>query len=354
MIRLDGSHGEGGGQILRTALALSALTGEKLLVVRIRSGRPNPGLRAQHLAGVRAMQGICGAKVRGAQIGSPELMFEPGPVAGGDWRLDVGTAGSTSLVLQALLPALSFAERESRLTIRGGTHVAWSPPFHHLSDVFLPQVRRMGVKAEMALNRWGWYPKGEGEIEAGVEPVSGTLKPLVLEGAFSPQEIEILSATSNLPSHVRERVGERLLARLSERGLKATLSLLDVPAANPGCLAYLRARDGEKLAATSALGEKGKPAEAVADEAVEEFFHFLDGGGAVDEHLADQLVPYLALAEGESRFTTSRLSRHLLTNIWVIESFTEHIFGKIFEVEGELGEPGRVVVKGVGFRRFSG
>jgi RNA 3'-terminal phosphate cyclase len=182
-------------------------------------------------------------------------------------------------------------------------------------------------------------------VEATVEP-AGRLVPLVLEGAFSPREIEVLSASSNLPAHVRERQRDQTLALLAQRGLKAQATLLDVEAASPGSLVYIKARDGERLVGVSALGEKGKPAEKVATEAAAKFFWFLDGGGgAVDEHLADQLVLYMALADGESRFTTSQVSRHLLTNIWVIESF----LGKIFEVDGDLGAPGRVVARGVAF-----
>ncbi len=335
---------------MRTSLALAALTGETLRVVNIRSGRPNPGLRAQHLSGVRTMQKICGGSLRGAVIGSSELTFEPGPVKGGDFALDVAeqtrSAGSTSLILQALLPALSFAARGSHLTIRGGTHVAWSPPFHYLAEVFLPQVSRLGVRAEMRLRRWGWYPRGQGEIEARVEP-AGRLRPVVLEGKFSPERVEALSASSNLPGHVRERQRDRLKRRLAERGLEASCRMLDVAAVSPGSLVFIKVRDSDRLAGFSALGEKGKAAEKVADEAADALFAFLDGGGAVDEHLADQLVPYLALADGESSFTTSRISGHLLTNIWVAERF----LGKVFRVEGSPGEAGRVVATGVGFGR---
>lgn len=353
MIKLDGSRGEGGGQILRSSLALAALTGEKLLVTGVRAGRPNPGLRAQHLAAVKAMQRICGAKVRGATVGSSELLFEPGPARGGDYTLDVAaearSAGSTSLVFQALLPALSFAGEPSHLVIRGGTHVAWSPPYHHLADAFLPALGRMGLRATLGLRRWGWYPVGQGEVEASVEPVEGGLSPLVLEGRFEPQDIRALSVSSRLPAHIAERQRNQLIKRLAERGLSATVDVLEAEAASPGSLVYLKATSGEGVVAVSALGERGKPAEVVADEAAGKFFEFLDGGGAVEEHLADQLVLYLALAGGESSFTTSRVSRHLLTNIWVIESFLSAPFGPLFEVEGELGTFGRIKVRGVGF-----
>ncbi|MFH0810661.1 MAG: RNA 3'-terminal phosphate cyclase [Pseudomonadota bacterium] len=352
-MRIDGSHGEGGGQILRTALALSALTGEKLLLTNIRAGRSKPGLRAQHLAGVRAMERICGARVRGAAMGSTELLFEPGAVAGGDYLLDVaaektmGSAGATSLVFHALLPALSFAPEGSHLTIRGGTHVAWSPSFHHLAEVFLPTVARMGLRARVGLNRWGWYPRGGGEVEAEVTPVAGFfLRPIILEEqSFSPEWVEVLSASSGLPAQVRERQCRRLLARLAERGLEAECRLMEAPAGGAGSLVFIKAGCGELTVGFSALGERGKRAEQVADEAAEVFFDFLDGTGAVDEHLADQLVVYMALAKGESSFRTSRVSPHLVTNIWVVENF----MGKIFQLEGDLGEPGRVSARGVAF-----
>jgi RNA 3'-terminal phosphate cyclase (ATP) len=301
---------------------------------------------------------VCGGRLLGAHLGSQELVFEPGEVKGGDYLLDVAeetrSAGSVTLLLQALLPALSFAGAASRLSVRGGTHVAWSPPFHHLAEVFLPVVREMGLRAEARLVRWGWYPQGGGEVEAEVRPVgsprgeaAGRLAPLDWEGPFRPEQIECLSATSRLPVHVAERQRERLLYRLSERGLKASCEVVDAPAASPGSFVFVKARHDRRLAGFSALGERGKPAERVADEAVGALFDFLEGVAAAEEHLADQLVLYLALADGVSRLTVQRLSGHLMTNIWVVERF----LGKVFEIEGEPGGPGWLSARGVAWGR---
>lgn len=316
---LDGSYGEGGGQILRTALALATVTGQAVVVTRIRAGRPQPGLQPQHLTVVRALAILSQARVQGDALGSTEVAFAPGAVRGGRYRFDVGvvraSAGAVTLLFHALLPALLAADGPTELTLVGGTHVPWSPPVHHLRDVFLRCLAPAGVTAHVHLRRWGFYPAGGGLVEARVEPTR-ELSPLEIITA-PPPIITGVSAVARLPRQIAERQRDRALARLRAAGLEATISLEpDAPAGSPGT--FLGLAVPGRLGA-SALGRRGVPAEQVADEAVDAFLAARASGAALDEHVADQLVPILALARGPSTFTCPRLTPHLRTVAWVVE-----------------------------------
>ncbi len=338
MLHLDGSHGEGGGQILRTSLSLSALWGQPLRMEQIRAGRPKPGLRPQHLAVVRALAQVTRAEVKGAELNSRELTFRPRRPQPGTYVIDVaekrGSAGSVSLIAQALLPPLLQAEEPSRLIIRGGTHVPWSPPAQYLERVFLPALAQMGARVTMRLSRWGWYPRGGGEVELAVFPTAG-LTAVEWQSPPAVESFRGLSAASGLPEHVIQRQAERLRARL---GGKVQVEELRVEGRDPGSLVFLWGPG----AGFSALGARGKPAENVAEEAAEGFLRFQERRGAVDCHLADQLVLYLALARGRSVLVTDTVTSHLLTNLWAIGQFV----GPVFEVEGEPGDRGIITCRG--------
>lgn len=354
---LDGSRGEGGGQILRTGMALCALMGRPLKIVRIRAGRRNPGLAAQHLTGVRALVEITGGEVEGAAMGSQTLRFSPGPIRGGAYTFDVSgvqaSAGSVGLLFQAVAPVLAYAPEPSRLTLKGGTHVRWAPPVHYLQGVLLPALARMGLSAGIEAETWGWYPEGGGTARAEVRPVEA-LRGMDLTARSDLERVDLLSAVSNLPVSIARRQQDRALRRLQDAGLPQRIDnpMLRVetfraPSPGKGTFVFLLAHYGAVRAGFSALGELGKPAERVADEAVDALLAHHAGGQAVDPHLTDQLVPYLALAEGQSAFATSRVTQHLLT----VAEVTAEITGARIEVEGEEGGPGRVTVEGIGFRR---
>lgn len=320
-LRIDGAHGEGGGQIVRTALALAVALGRAVTVTRIRGGRPKPGLQPQHLTVVQALAAISEAHVAGAELGATELEFTPRTLQGGTYRFDVGaikgSAGSVSLLFQALLLPLALAEAPSRLTLIGGTHVPWSPPVHYLAEVFLPALQAVGIEAAVSLRRWGWYPAGGGEIEATIAPAAG-LRAFVSASEGVPT-ITGLSAVSRLPRSIAERQRRRTEARLAAAGLSAEITIEeDARALGPGTLVFLAVRG---RAGFSALGRPGLPAERVADAAVDGLLGWLGSGAAVDEHLADQLVPFLAFAPSRSAFTCPTLSRHLATVAWVVEQF---------------------------------
>lgn len=343
MIRIDGSYGEGGGQILRTALALSAILGEPLEVHNIRAGRRNPGLQAQHLTAVKALAQISGAKVEGAESGSLHLHFLPGTLRGGNYLFEVGTAGAVSLVFQALLLPLAFADAPSRVTLRGGTHVPWSPPFHYLDEVFLPVAARMGLKVTLKLIRWGFYPKGGGEIQVEVHP-SPRLRGIQLKEWGTLLGIMGFSAVANLPWSVAERQRSQVLSRLLAEGFMVHMEMITAPSPGQGSCVFLLAEFETARAGFVGLGERGKSAERVADEAALALLAFLKSRAAVDPYLADQLLLPMALADGRSILTPSRLSQHLLTNVWLIQQFLP----VEIEIEGEEGGSGRVLVEGRG------
>jgi len=327
---------------------MAALLGRDIEIVNIRRGRKNPGLQPQHLTAVRAMAIITGAQLEGDALGSEEMRFYPRQPRGGDYEFDVAqvraSAGSVGLIFQAVAPALFFAGRASRLILKGGTHVAWSPPTTYLESVFLPVLTSMGLRATVKTKQWGWYPKGGGVAEAEVAPAR-SVKPMQLDDRGEFLTIEGLSVVSNLRPSIAERQRDRFLRRLKEKGLRAEFEILQAPSPGQGTCILAVVRYERAVAGFSALGEAGKPAERVADEAFQDFDRHHNSGRAVDEHLADQLLIYMALAEGVSSFTTSQITQHLLTNCWVIEQFLP----VKFKIEGKQGEVGRVEVHGLGY-----
>jgi RNA 3'-terminal phosphate cyclase (ATP) len=345
---LDGSYGEGGGQILRTSLALAALLGREIEVVNIRQGRKNPGLQPQHLTAVRAIAAITNGQLSGDSLGSQQLVFQPQNPTGGDYEFDVSrvkaSAGSVGLIFQAVAPALFFSQQPSRLRLKGGTHVAWSPTATYLERVFLPVMDSMGLRARLKTSPWGWYPSGGGIAEAELSPASA-VKPIKLNERGALLRVEGLSVVSNLPLSIAEHQRDQFLRRLRAKGLSAEFEVLPGPSIGQGTFILAVAHYEGAVAGFSALGERGKPAERVADEAFDEFDQHHASGRALDKHLADQLLIYMALAKGVSSFTTCQITQHLLSNCRVIERFVAVKFAS----EGRVGEPGCVEVEGVGY-----
>lgn len=358
MHTVDGSYGEGGGQVLRTSLALSAVTGQPVRIERIRAGRRKPGLQPQHVTSVRAAAKVCDARVEGAKLHSDALIFIPqsAPRAG-NYVFDVaqaakgGSAGSVSLILQTVLLPLAVAGGLSRLTLGGGTHVAWSPPYDYLKRVYLPTLARMGVKAKVSLQKWGWYPVGGGVVQATVEGqgvgasaggtgvyagAEGGLRGLDLRERGEVLRVRGLSASSNLPKHIRLRQEGAALQALRANGVNVRMEVMDAPAKGLGTMVFLWAECQNALAGFTSLGERGKPAEQVAEEAAGELLVYLKNDAALECYLADQLVLPMALASGPSQFTTQLVTQHLLTNAWVVNHFLP---GRV-RVDGEEGQAG--------------
>lgn len=319
IITIDGSQGEGGGQILRTALALALVTGRPFRIEGIRAGRPKPGLLRQHLTAVQAAELVGNATVEGATLGARSLAFIPGAVRGGDVHLAVGTAGSTTLVLQAVLPALLTAPVPSRIELEGGTHNPYAPPFEFLQRTLLPLLGRMGARVEVTLHGHGFYPAGGGRVTVEVQPCE-RLQPLSLLRR-GPVRVSARALTSAIP----ERVGTRELSVVQRR--------LDVPwtsltsqvvttSPGPGNVLLIELASDEVTEVVTGFGEKGVSAQDVADAACTEARTYLQADVPVGVHLADQLLVPLALAGGGT-FRTLTPSAHTLTNIAVIGQFLE-------------------------------
>lgn len=342
-LQIDGNYGEGGGQILRTTLSLSSLLGKPVEIINIRKGRKIPGLQPQHLTSVNACKNISEAEVEGNKLQSLTLKFSPNKIKGGDFTFNVAeekrSAGSTSLVLQALFLPLSLADQSSHIALLGGTHVPWSPPFDYLKEIFLPMVRKIGCQMELEITKWGWYPKGGGEIHCMIHPAKKlTSLNLTERGKFL--NLIGISAVSNLPISIAERQKTQALKILKGKNFSPEIKIVEAPSIGQGTFFFLMAEFENSKAGFGALGEIGKRAEKVAEEACQEFFQFMETNAAIDPHLSDQLIPYLALADGQSSFTVSRISKHLLTNIWVVKQFLPT---KIM-VEGDEGKEGKVII----------
>jgi RNA 3'-terminal phosphate cyclase (ATP) len=317
-IQIDGSEGEGGGQILRTALSLAIITGQAIQIKNIRAKRKTPGLMRQHLTAVNAATAVSGAEVFGAQVGSTELSFKPDKVQGGNYYFNIGTAGSCTLVLQTVLPALLMAEQESRLVITGGTHNTMSPPFHFLQRAFIPMLKRMGIEVELQLNRFGFYPAGGGEIIAVIKP-STHLVPMNLESRGERVNAYAESYFAALPAHIAERELAVVKQRMTWDDGQLLMREINRDQ-GPGNVLLITVEHEQVTEVFTGFAERGVAAEVVAKGAVAKAQKYSTSNAAVDTYLADQLLLPMALAGGGS-FTATEWSQHSATNAEVIKTF---------------------------------
>jgi RNA 3'-terminal phosphate cyclase (ATP) len=346
MIEIDGSYGEGGGQILRTSVSLAAITEQAVEIVNIRAGRSKPGLQRQHLTAVHAAAALCDAAMEGDAVGSQRLLFTPRKaVQAGEYRCEIGTAGATPLVAQTALLPLARAAGSSRVTVTGGTHVPHAPPAEYLEAVYLPALRRAGLEAHLAAPRFGFYPRGGGEVDLEVAPAA-SLQPLDLTERGKLRSLAAFIVTSELPEHVGERGAAAVKEAMRRVGRRVTVEQRDRPSHGPGAAVVLVAVCDGGFAGFTALGERGRPMEQVSEEACEAFMGWWKTGAACDEHLADQLVLPMAFADGESRWTTPVITEHLRTVLWLTQRF--------LPIEARLEEGayggGTVVLRGIGAR----
>jgi RNA 3'-terminal phosphate cyclase (ATP) len=340
LLEIDGSFGEGGGQILRTSLTLSLLTGRPFRLYNIRAGRSKPGLQPQHLMSVQAAAKIGQAKLRGASRGSSDLTFEPGSVTAGNYRFDIGTAGATSLVLQTIaLPLALRGGAPSHVTLIGGTHVSTSPCFHFLDTTWRHFLRMLQVRLSLRMLRPGFYPRGGGQVEADIQPCNALAHAHWKERG--PIKLTGFSAVAGLPEDIARRQARRARFRLEQNDLKAEIRE-ESWESGPGTVLAIVAETTPAPVLFFGLSARGKPAERVADEAVEQLLAFIRAApAAVDSHSADQLVLPLALAEGPSEYTVAEVSQHLTTNIAVIRRFVD----RDITYHGTEGQAGIVRVR---------
>ncbi len=338
MVKIDGTYGEGGGQIIRTAIALAAITGEEVEIENIRANRPNPGLSAQHLHAVKAVEKLSGGRTEGLELRSTGLKFTPGALNGFEGEIDIGTAGSITLLLQCLIPVAVFADSETKVRIRGGTDVKWSPPMDFYTELFLKAIREMSCDVHLDLKRRGYYPKGNGLVEAKITP-SHQLNGIVLVEAERTGEgvVKGISHSCGLPAHVAERQAKAAENVLNAEGYDSELKT-EIDERNgkrtTGCGITL----WKGYKSGSALGERGKRAERVGEEAAGNIINELESASAstVDVYLADQLIPYIALANGKSEMRVREVTKHLETNMYVTKKFLDVEF--VIEEEEKEGE----------------
>lgn len=325
-MKLDGSYGEGGGQILRTAVALSAVTGIPVEIDNIRKNRPRSGISAQHMKAIEGLASICNAEVHGCNLHSTAIDFIPDKIKGGEYRIDIGTAGSIPLILQCLMPAAIYASDDIKLKITGGTDVSWSPSIDYLRNVTLIALSRMGYNCEILLIKRGYYPRGGGCVEAVIRPSKLCAEDF---DKIMCDTINGISHSSNLPPHVAERQVSSANRLLKDNGFDADISIEtnDCNSTGSGITLWCETAGG------IALGKRGLKAETVGENAAKAILPELNGAG-VDIYLADQLIPYMALAEGGS-FTTRMVTPHTKTNIWVTEQFLDVKF-RIDKMENGL------------------
>jgi RNA 3'-terminal phosphate cyclase (ATP) len=324
---------------------------------RIRAGRSEPGLRAQHVAAVRALAALCGAEVQGVEPGSKALVFEPTtPPQPGHYHWEIGTAGAVSLVFQAVLWPLALAQGPSTITLVGGTHVQWSPPLDYLQQVYLPALRNVAFiamsespLATLVVDRWGWYPRGGGVIRAMIAG-SAQLHSLQWVRRGSLRAVSVLSAASNLPKHISQRQADRADFLLRKSGVGAQVQTGAPPSSGQGTAVFVLAEYENAQAGFTGYGRLGKPAEQVAEDACQAFARYHERAQPIDEHLADQLLLPVALAHGwpeadsgETQYAVESVTEHLLTQAWVIQHFLPAVS---VQIDGARGGTGLVTVRG--------
>jgi RNA 3'-phosphate cyclase len=335
MLHIDGSHGEGGGQILRTAIALSVVTQQEVTITHIRANRPTPGLKPQHHTVITIIQQLCNATTKGVAIGSSEITFTPGPVTGGRYHFTIGTAGSIVLVLQACILSFLRTSEPIHIKITGGTDVKWSPSWDYFTQVFLPLIKTMGVQVETTLYQRGYYPKGGGSAELILRPCH-TLKPLRLREHQTFTSLQGRIHSAHLPDHVGKRIKHAALQSLVPTPFKPTITVEQTASLSPGTGITLWATSNDTVMGATALGKKGIPSEHLGTTAAQHLLAEITSGATLDVHGFDQLLPFMALAEGNSECYVRNLSGHAHTNMWLIAQFFNDTTMFLATQEGHL------------------
>lgn len=342
MLGVDGSQKSGSGTILRLSVALASILGEPLHIYNIRKKRRQPGLRPQHLEAILTAAKLCNAEIKGATLGSRELWFKPGEVTGGEIQAEIGTAGSIPMLLLTILPLCASAKHIVRIhVVKGGTDVRYAPTINYLKHILLPMLKRMGLKTKLTIQKYGYYPKGMGEISIEVQPCQ-KLNPLRLEEHGTIEELHGVSVCTFLADRkVAERQAKAAKEYLKARGFDANIDVVNDTSnllqKGSSIVLWAKSNTGTLLGG-DAIGELHKPSEAVGREAAENLFKELKTEATVDVHLADMLVPYVALAEGNSTYIARSMTEHLETNLWLTQKILDVKFkvtrvGNLFRIE---------------------
>ena len=330
---IDGSYGEGGGQILRTALSFSVITGKPVRISKVRAGRTTPGLRRQHVSSLRILGEVFHSNMDGVTEGSSQVSFVPGPPAADSISLDMKTAASITLVLQAVVPAASLVQSRLSLDLTGGTDVPWSPSFDYLDVVMKAAYKAIGIEFSAEATRRGYYPRGGGKVSVDVEPC-GTLGPLQLSRPPAIKSVDVTSRCGTLPRHVAERQLLSALSVLYKNGIRVGRQVVaEDTSDSPGSSILISSTGESHFLGSDQLGAKGRPSEEVGRTAAERFMTYVESGACVDDNLADMLVPLLLLAPAPSAVRISRISNHLETSLYIARLFSDGDYA--FRREGQ-------------------
>ena len=325
MLEIDGSYGEGGGQILRNAVALSTHTKRPVKITKIRANRPNPGIKPQHYISIKSIQELCDANTTGLEIGSSTLSFTPGDFKGGKYKFDIGTAGSITLVFQACILASLKSKEPVTIKLTGGTDVKWSPSWDYFTNVFLPLLKKMGVSVEANLITRGYYPKGGGEAEITIKPCK-KINPLRLDMYQDFSDIAGVINIAGLPDHVSTRMNHSVIKLLLKENLMSNISVKRYTSVSQGVGITLWIESKDTIIGTTVLGERGVSSEEVGKSAGLNLLSEIKSQSTLDVYAFDQLLPYMALAGGTSSCFVKELSNHANTNIWLVKQFLDADF----------------------------
>lgn len=347
MTEIDGSLYSGSGTLLRYAVALATVTHQSLHMIHIRAGRPKPGLRPQHLQVINACATMSGGRVEGGVTGSREIRFHPGPVIrSGDFRFDIGTAGSAVMAALALIPPSLFAADVCRHTITGGLFQDFAPSFFHTDRVLLPLLRSMGADVRLTMVKPGYYPQGQGELTLVVTPLNKPLQPIKLIRQGSVKSIRGIALASHLREQkVAQRMAETARSLVQRRGVTPEIEIQDdaVAVQRGAALMMSASTDTGCIVGSDRAGKLGRRAESIADYVVRELFEDLDAQATVDRHVADQLILFAALADGTSRYRVPAVTDHVESNLWLVEKILgarSHCERSVLSIEGIGRQPG--------------
>lgn len=322
LIEFDGSYGEGGGQIVRTALSLSTLTQEPIKITNIRENRPNPGVKPQHYISIQCVKELCNAEVTGLEVGSPVLTFKPGKFKGGNYKFEIGTAGSITLAFQAIILASLKTTEPVKINLTGGTDVKWSPSWDYFANVYLKHLERMGIKVDAKLIKRGYYPKGCGEAEITIHPTE-KIKPLKLDKTPEYKDVNGIVHIANLPENISTRISHSTVKTLLKSNIKTKIQIEQTESLSPGTGITLWSENKKAIIGSTYLGEPNIRSEEVGKIAAMNLLKEIMSESTLDVHALDQLLPFMALARdsGSSSCFVSKMSSHAQTNMWLIQQF---------------------------------
>ena len=325
MIEIDGSHGEGGGQILRNAIALASLFKKPIKIINIRANRPNPGIKPQHYISIKIIKELCNAETEGLNIDSTSLIFKPGNFKGGNYKFDIGTAGSITLVFQACILACFQSKEKISINLKGGSDVKWAPSWDYYNYVFLKLIEKMNIKIKSHLLKRGYYPKGGGEAELNIEPIKD-IKPFNANENQEFKSVEGIIHISNLPYHITKRMKHSSLKIFVKNNIDASIECEEISnSLSPGTGITLWSQSNDSIIGTTIIGEKGITAEEIGKAAANNLLKEIESGTTIDEYAFDQILPYFALAAKKDSSTciVRKVSNHALTNMWLIKKFLD-------------------------------